>query len=147
MSDTREAPALQFTPVDQTTFGRGKGNCFAATVASITGIPLATLDEELGHGGGTWHENGEWEPNPDEEHWYDRAQRVLLSHGFALHYETNGQPHTGYLLCSGMSPRGLQHSTVWRDGVMVHDPHPSRGGIAAIDAWYWIEPVSPEVQP
>ena len=138
------APALPFAPVDQTRFGRGQGNCFHACLASLTGIDLDLLTEQLGHGGGTWHENGEWSPNPDEEHWFDRATRVMREHGYELHYDTAEQPE-GYAICSGMSPRGLSHATVWLDGVMVHDPHPSRGGIDAVRDWMWLTPTSADV--
>jgi hypothetical protein len=38
----------QLVRVDQTRFGRGEGNCFAACIASITGLDLNLLTEQLG---------------------------------------------------------------------------------------------------
>lgn len=40
---------------------------------------------------------------------------------------------------SGMSPRGFRHAVVARNGVMVHDPHPTRGGLIGPgeDGWQY----------
>ena len=51
-------------PVDQTTFGKGHGNCLAACVASITELPLDSLVLE-------------WDDREDGEHWYDTLSKAL----------------------------------------------------------------------
>jgi hypothetical protein len=127
-----DAPAC-ITPVDQDRFGRGEGNCFAASMATITGIDLQQLTEELGMGsGGTW-EGDVWVPNYAEEHWLDRAHRVMREHGWTL-FHTSTQP-SGFSIASGPTVRGLLHATVALDGAIVHDPHPSRDGLLEIIDW------------
>lgn len=34
-----------------------------------------------------------------------------------------------YYLVSGKSPRGIKHMCIYKNGILVHDPHPSKEGI------------------
>lgn len=44
-----------------------------------------------------------------------------------------------YIAC-GPAARGVEHSVIYRKGLMVHDPHPSDGGISKVE-WTWhLEP-------
>ena len=38
-----------------------------------------------------------------------------------------------YVIVAGMGPRGRQHATIWRDGQLVHDPHPSGTGLVSVE--------------
>lgn len=124
-----DATVQTITPVDQTRFGQGEGNCFAACVATITGLDLDRLTESLGYGSGT----------DEEESWYDRAVRVLGERGWSMSYDTAKAP-AGYCIASGPAERGLLHSTVALDGEIVHDPHPSRAGLLEVIHWITITP-------
>lgn len=104
--------------VDQTQYGDQKGNCFAACVASLTGLPLDTLTERIDMG----------RAEDPTEHWWTRAVRVVADMGWCLAYHEDRVP-VGYTIMSGMAERGLLHSVVAYDGRMVHDPHYSRAGL------------------
>jgi hypothetical protein len=113
-------------PVDQTVFGAPHGNCFAAAVASITGIPLADFPSLA-----------------DLPDWLRVAREFVYSRGWKLIYVPNGcEPFEppGFHVGSGLSPRGLDHAVVHLDGKMVHDPHPSREGVARVVRWYLLFP-------
>jgi hypothetical protein len=128
----------QLVRVDQTRFGRGEGNCFAACIASITGLDLNLLTEQLGPGGGTW-DGDVWVANPDEEHWFTRAERVLATLGWQISYDTAEVPD-GYAIYSGPAARGLLHSCVGIGGEVVHDPHPSRAGLIEVTDYITLIP-------
>jgi hypothetical protein len=140
------AETLGFVPVDQTTFGRGKGDCFAASIASITGVPLDDLRPRLGIGSsGTW-EGDVWVPNPNEEDWFTRATRVMREYGWEIAYETADAP-PGLSVACGLANRGLRHAVVAMDGRTVHDPHPSRDGLIEADSWIILARSSPLTGP
>ena len=109
-------------PVDQTRFGYPNGNCFAACVASILEL---SIDE-------VW-DAGEFDEkmNNNVDFWLG-WQRWLATRGFGLVHILDGAwflPPVGYGVANGISDRGLRHSVVTRDGVMVHDPNPKRSGL------------------
>ena len=56
-----------------------------------------------------------WAPNPEEEHWFDRARRVMARHGWKMSYDTAEVPD-GYAIYSGPAVRGLLHSTIGLNG-------------------------------
>lgn len=110
------------TPVDQTKFGFPEGNCFAACVASLTGVPLEDVPPFCSREG-WWEAFCEW---LEQRGWYPIAGE--------------GAPHemiVGYVIVSGPANRGLDHATIWRHGALVHDPHPSRDGLLSA-------PIDPE---
>jgi len=118
-------------PVDQTCFGKGKGNCLAACVASLTGLPLDELTVALGQG------DGRGEP----EHWMDRAIRVMRDYGYQVLYDTSA-PFAGYNIAMGPAERGLRHAVVTLDGTLAHDPHPSRAGLIEAQSYIALQPLS-----
>lgn len=112
---------------DQTRFGgpdaplHERGNCFAAVMASLLGLPL----------------DSRWEPiagaGEDADDFWRIASEVIAPLGYSiapvyLSMLTNGTLCEAY----GKSHRGdWLHSVVWRVGRgLVHDPHPSRMGLA-----------------
>lgn len=48
---------------------------------------------------------------------------------------TTLQNVAGQCLAIGMSPRGVEHVVVWGPDGLVHDPHPSQGGIEPRQFW------------
>lgn len=103
-------------PVDQTAFGGGKGNCFAAVVASLLELQVADLPDLCL----PWQRKVlcEW-LKPRGLWWLDAGAADVGPY----------LPWLGYHEIAGMGPRGLRHSVVGYRGEVVHDPHPSRGGL------------------
>lgn len=98
------------------------GNCLQATIAGVLGWPLAKVPHFALLG---------------EDHWWDCAQAWLESHGYWIGYQpTSYADEGGELLprcwLSGPSPRGFSHAVVGDSATlqMLHDPHPSRAGLA-----------------
>jgi hypothetical protein len=117
-------------PVDQTKFGAEEGNCTMACLASVFEVPLESLPELT-------HEN-------NDGSWYEICRSVARANGHDALWVYNKVPLAprGYHLASGNSPRNLPHMVVALDGKVVHDPHPSRGGIGPIDGWLLLIPLA-----
>lgn len=103
-------------PIDQTKFGSPDGNCFAAAIASVLEVKLEDI------------------PDFDGLHQVIGINQWLKQFGLQFVW-VPWATHTGhaksFMLASGVSPRGLKHSVVCSNsGDIVHDPHPSRDGIA-----------------
>lgn len=49
----------------------------------------------------------------------------------------------GYALCAGVSERGTRHCVVWKDGKIVHDPHPKGKGLISREWLYLLVPLDP----
>lgn len=114
-------------PLDQTINGDGKngnpvGNCWQACVASLLDLPLDQVPHFALESG---------------EDWYRDTSLFVIKHtGFELACFVPGFPHTktgGYVIGSGLSPRGAFNHSVILDGFtgeLVHDPHISRAGLS-----------------
>jgi len=131
-------------PIDQRYFAPPEGDCWIACIASILERPIEQFDEV--HRLHTekardWYERGcpangfEWDP-------------VLASlHRVGVHPTWMVEPCTvvphGYAIASGQSPRGdWLHAVVAHYGAQVHDPHPSRDGLAGpVIDWCVLVPV------
>lgn len=140
------------TLIDQTTFGDGAdgtepGNCFAACLASLLGVPLAAVPNFALAG---------------EEGWWRELQAWLSPRGwYALDMKWGGIDEevpagvwsSGYvapgslLIASGAAARGLRHCVLVRaaeDGPeTLHDPHPSRAGLLRITHLTVLVPLDP----
>lgn len=118
-------------PVMQTKTGL-RGNCYAACLASVLEIPLETLP-------GFFSEEDEGVDDQEiTNRWWERVRAFLRPMGYGVlnmsfvdpeHWKALGWE--GHAIVSGPSPRleNAHHATVWKDGVMVHDPHPDQTGI------------------
>jgi len=123
-------------PVDQTKFVPDPrsdecGNCMQAAYASILELPL----DEVPHFAATPGENGEW---------FDAVLTWCAARGYAV--VQSEEPIPGVLcLMSGKSPRGdFDHLVVGRDRDVLHDPHPSRAGLAGDPVvWWYLLPHEP----
>lgn len=107
-------------PVDQTTFGVPGGNCFSACVASLLELPIEDVPYFMG-----------------ADDWNKAFDEWLRPRGFYAVFlrlrpvkEDPWRPAGLYVL-GGQCVRG-PHAVVARGNTIVHDPHPSRGGV---DTW------------
>lgn len=110
-------------PQNQTEFGPGKGNCWAACIASILGVPLETVPNFCG--------------GASKEHWWSETQHWLSCCGLTmLEMDVSRRPQDFstlfdcYWIANGKSPRfDCLHSVVYCGDKMVHDPHPDGTGL------------------
>lgn len=125
-------------PVDQTEIGvdNPRANCLMAAVASILEVPIASLPDVT-----ALAERG--------VPWYEALRRALEPHGLVpVFYDQNSEQFppiapAGYHIAMGISPRHEQrHAVVALDGVVVFDPHPTRGGIREITDWAILMPAA-----
>lgn len=100
------------------------GNCVAACLASVTGAPIETFDHII-----------------DAPNWWHEFEKSWMAHGYlALSLAADDGRPSGLHLASGPSPRGIRHQCVYRDGELLHDPHPSRAGLVEVDTWIVLVP-------
>jgi len=84
---------------------------------------------------------------------YETAWRALIKAlsllGFAIHYQalSKGADNTLFpriVIMAGISPRneGVRHAVVWNMDInmLLHDPHPSRDGLASQIGFYYFIP-------
>jgi hypothetical protein len=120
-------------PVTQTLFGREEGNCLAACVASILELDLADVPNFCaGQSDGSWlRKLADWlaEQGMCSVHasFVDGDPGVVPApEDLATMRAWMKLRRIGFAIVSGYTTRGLSHSTVWFDGEIVHDPHPSK---------------------
>lgn len=97
------------------------GNCLQAAVASIYELPIEAVPHFIQFG----------------DDWGKALQLYVHSTGhelLRLHHEPDDSE---IVLAFGTSPRGVQHSVVWRDGYVMHDPHPSKSGLVGNPSSFW----------
>lgn len=107
------------------------GNCFAAAIASILELPLTEVP------------NFETLFGINDTYYYEVLHKWLGHLGYEIYTDEKFKCFHGddsksefkellkdkYYLVSGKSPRGVQHICIYKNGIMVHDPHPTREGI------------------
>lgn len=79
------------------------------------------------------------------EDWYQHCLRFLYERGYGLFGVRLDQLPTGPYIQTGVSPRGdgeLRHAVIYKDGHLVHDPHPSGDGILMLESAYRIERIA-----
>lgn len=149
------------TPVDQTRFyepdappDKQRGNCLTAVVASLMDLPIDAVpnfvQDHVDHDA----------DNDDEWNWWTRLHRFIHERGHEMNYlrpisgpdcpteSVFRDPEPGeFYAVTGISPRDprIHHIVIYRDGEMVHDPHPDRTGLAAVkDQYHWtLRPCEP----
>ena len=105
-------------PVDQTILDSNRGNCFTACIASILELPLNAVPHFVLFG----------------DEWWDAFLAWLAELGLSASiYPTSDDAYVppGWTIAGGPSKRfaGRMHACVALDGIVVHDPHPSRDGL------------------
>ena len=121
------------TPVYQTKEGFG-GDCFRAAVASILELPLEAVPcfEDLMVGRDDW-----W---AEFEEWLRDYGLYPIVRGGNL----DGIVFPGYYLVAGSTNRGdLLHQVVYKNGELVHDPHPSGDGLLEAREIIILVPIDP----
>jgi len=110
----------------QTRFGKD-GNCWAACIASWVGCPLGDVPDfsEM--------------PGP----WLLRCEEWLAARGYEIRLVAGqaagaAKASGALLIAGGISPRGVDHSVLWRGNAMVFDPHPSDAGLVGEPDWFAI---------
>ena len=108
------------------------GDCFRCCIASILELPAPDVPHFMIE---------DWGKEKDFT-WYPKLTSWLAARGLAYFEHTIAADFHGprwfallaaagfdvFHVMSGVSPRA-RHSVVARNGVMVHDPHPSRDGL------------------
>lgn len=125
-------------PVDQTILstedGTIHGNCFRACIASILHIDIDDIPKFESMASGEWH---------------IPFFNFLNANGYE--FMGTGKPkgiYDGYIIAFGDSHRKYVthgHSVIYKDGKMVHDPHPSRSGLKKLKGFYMIEKIKPTI--
>ena len=131
-------------PIMQTDTSFDTGNCGEACLASILEIKLTDIPQ--------LHD-------PDDVqngHIYCKNLRKFVRQ-FGLSYidvamNEGHEPEDFFRDCwviaSGPSPRGTEewhrHAVVWRNGKIIHDPHPSQAGIENIEMYGIFIELAPE---
>lgn len=110
--------------------------CWAACIATITGIALDELDQGI--------------PEDADDAWFN-ANRARLMNDMHLRLRQRGwffahlwkNAPRGLAIAGGSSPRGLAigHAVVVKDGKLWHDPHPSRAGIVDVEGYDILIPI------
>lgn len=111
--------------------------CWAACVATITGISLDELDQNIPADAS---EDWFWEHKTELHN--DMVQK-LRACGWRLDCTYRDAPR-GFAIASGKSPRldTVQHACVYLDGDLWHDPHPSRAGLESVESFEILIPLA-----
>lgn len=124
-------------PVDQIIHNPPEqiGTCFRACIASVLEIDVDDIPhlEKMMY----YKKAGYWKGKFYK--WaYDLGYGVCewelnFIHSFDDYPDAIAIPSDEILIASGRSPRhdSANHSVVWKDGEILHDPHPSRDGLAS----------------
>lgn len=106
-------------PVDQTRIGEN-GNCFQASIASILELPLEAVPDFC----------NKYEPDEYFRHFAKWLRKFKLVPATIYRGHPMFDFYFNNCLCeatvASLDHPGLQHSVVVCDGVIVHDPHPSK---------------------
>lgn len=130
-------------PVDQVRTGNPQGQCTEAAVASLLEVSLGDVPD-------LWEGQSADEERPPRR-WVELLG-LILSHGCQfVRYHVSRTPLNdfdldaldlhrearfvarGFHLLGGKNPDGFDHMVVAKDGVVVHDPNPSRNSIVVVE--------------
>jgi len=130
------------TPVDMTILNHNPkagiyGDCFRCCIASLLELSAARVPHFMAYDPDEVADKGQWFP---------ALNAWLRPKGFSyVDLQTQENPpekwfagigasgFVVYHVLSGKSERGFNHSVVAKNGVIVHDPHPSRSGLIGPD--------------
>lgn len=111
------------------------GNCWAACIASILEVEInqvPNVEVFFDRNDGFWSHvmdkflGGKgYEIITDSRYnYYHKLKNDFSQEAVKARQELNDTFYMGY----GMSPRGVLHSCIYKNGQLVHDPHPSKDG-------------------
>ena len=100
------------------------GNCLAAAVASVLGLPINAIPSF---------------ENMDGGHYWQEFVAFPATFGKRLVYHPSTHPPEGLAIGTVDSPRfpDTKHAVVCFNGEVVHDPHPTRDSLAPDKIWYY----------
>lgn len=130
-----------FHPVDQTILhddALRPGNCFAAAVASALGRPLRAVPHFV-EWGQHLHSGKPKDPeNPDTAAWLAMFLGYVSALGLWPEWRDSLEDAEAgeIVFVAGKSPRGVFHQVLYRDGELLHDPHPSKAGLLDQSEWF-----------
>lgn len=90
----------------------------------------------------------EWPHSIDDKgHWNDVFFDRLETEGYVMNFRRFGLPckfPTKIVGLAGLSPRGINHMCLYNLDLkaIIHDPHPSRAGLADFKTIYFLERLS-----
>jgi hypothetical protein len=121
-------------PINQTIFSgeEKRGNCLQACIASLFELKL----EEVPH----FLEYEDWDKALED---FIDTQGYFFE-GRAPFKEINNlqfidEKLGGYIILGGEGPRGFGHAVIYKDGKLIHDPHPSEAGLLKEDCFFIIK--------
>lgn len=102
-----------------------QGNCLAACVATFLGLQLDQVPNFAEYPAGEFCEG---------DAWWHLLVGFMAGHGlWPVEFDdpSDGKPGE-VLFVAGPSQRGVMHQVLYADGVLYHDPHPSKAGLVAV---------------
>lgn len=129
------------------------GNCFAAVVASMLELPIQEvpnvetlyfLEGKLEFYGldvmNVFLEGKGWELMNDGRFSVFHDSKWGIGEGYThSRQDALDYCHDKYYLVSGKSTRGVSHICIYKNGYLVHDPHPTREGLISIHFFQTLE--------
>jgi hypothetical protein len=112
-------------------FDQVPNGCWVACIAGLTDISHADLAALVPK---------HVDYTAKQHDYHNAVNAVMRASGWRLAYIGPDVPR-GYSIGSGTSPRGHRHAVIMRDGVLWHDPHPSRAGIAVVEEYEVVIPL------
>lgn len=120
------------------------GNCFAACVASLLELPITEVpnietlfDMDMYHQEvlDKWLNHKGYEMSVDDRLrcFHPNLPNYIDSPTYREEFRDK------YYLVSGKSPRGVMHMTIYKNGRMVWDPHPTKEGLLTEEIFETIE--------
>ena len=105
------------------------GNCLAAAIASILEININDIPKF---------------EDMDKE-WWNNLIQFLDKIGFSLAFYSEDIGLPGFYFVMGTSPRNpkINHQVIYKNGKLVHDPHPDGTGILDVKEVWVLVPHDP----
>jgi len=105
------------------------GDCFRACIASVLEVPIEAVPHFAILG----------------SRWQSVLSGYLGGLSRDVEWAQGDPPHGVWAIATVQSPRNadVKHSVIYRDGVMVHDPHPSRAGGGPVSGYFYLVPDLP----
>ncbi len=128
-----------------------RGNCYAACIASILEVPITEVPNmevfyHLDNGYGeevmrTFLISKGWELRSDDRFECFHHEFLYEMYGEDKYHYLREKLADKYYLVSGKSSRGIQHICIYKNGKLVHDPHPTREGLETIQHFETLEKI------
>lgn len=138
-------PVIQTKVVVQNSKGEMvvRGNCFAACIASLLELPISEVPnvETLYGIDDTFYYEVLWRWLGHLGYELSTDSRFRCFHGDESKSEFKEQLKDKFYLVSGKSPRGVQHIVIYKNGQLVHDPHPTKEGLLTEDFFENLEKI------